>query len=173
MLPLAMGRDPDELERTCRERDLYRAILELDACDDLSALLAHALSLVVSVSEAEQGYLELYGVGSGEAGPAGEGPARPGSLSLAHGFSTEAVELVRRSLSTGIVGEALATGRTIATASAVDDPRFAAFESVQTGRIRAVLCSPIQLVGPRGASLSAGGDARVTTLRLDRLRGRR
>ena len=142
--------DAAELERLRRERDLYRSLLELGDLDDLPAFLGRAIALVVETSGAEQGYLELYGAGRGEAGDDGASP-----LCVAHGFSGEELDGVRRSLSTGILAEALATGKTMATASAVDDPRFAGFASVQAGRIRAVLCAPIALRvdGGLGASL--------------------
>ncbi|MEO7097205.1 MAG: sigma 54-interacting transcriptional regulator, partial [Polyangiales bacterium] len=45
---------------------------------------------------------------------------------------------------------AIATGRTISTASAVEDPRFKDLRSVQAQRIRAVLCAPIR---PAGSSV--------------------
>ena len=49
----------DELGRVKRERDLYRALLELGSQERLEPLLEHALALVVSVTGATQGYLEV------------------------------------------------------------------------------------------------------------------
>src|SRR4029079_11467098 len=46
-------------------------------------------------------------------------------------------------VSRGIIGEAIATGTTIVTANAAQDPRFLAFESVQDHQLEAVLCVPI------------------------------
>jgi transcriptional regulator with PAS, ATPase and Fis domain len=77
--------------------------------------------------------MELY------AAPSGDEPR----FFMAHGFAREELAAVRRAISTGIVREALATGRTISTASAVDDPRFREHGSVQERRIQAVLCAPI------------------------------
>lgn len=145
MIRRRMTGGPDEVERLRRERDLYRAILELGATDDLPTFLREALTLVVATSDAEQGYLELYGDGGSGA------RAAAATLRVAHGFPDEAIDGIRRSLSTGIVAEALASGETIATASAVDDPRFSAFSSVQAGRIRAVLCAPVAV--RRGSDL--------------------
>ena len=60
------------------------------------------------------------------------------------------MENVRTAISRGIIAEALATGQTIVTPSAVLDPRFSARESVRRSRIEAVLCAPIGADPPRG-----------------------
>ncbi len=143
--------DEEGLDRLRRERDLYRSLLELDACDDVRPLLERSLALVVEASGAEQGYVELYPTERHA-----ERGAEIDRFSCAHGVSGEELAAVRRSLSSGIVAEALATGRTIATASAVDDPRFAGFASVQAARIRAVLCAPIALSTKDGLGASLG-----------------
>jgi len=142
--------DEEGQGRLRRERDLYRSLLELSSCDDVRPLLERSLSLVVETSGAEQGYIELYPTERhAERGAASD------RFSFAHGVSPEELALMRRSLSSGIVAEALATGRTIATASAVDDPRFSGFASVQAGRIRAVLCAPIALTVREGSGEGA------------------
>jgi Nif-specific regulatory protein len=153
--------DEEGLDRLRRERDLYRSLLELDACDDVRPLLERSLSLVVEASGAEQGYVELYPDAeiarrSEKASEKAKGGGEVDRFSFAHGVSSEELAHVRRSLSSGIVAEALATGRTIATASAVDDPRFSGFASVQAGRIRAVLCAPIALSTKEGLGASLG-----------------
>ncbi len=130
-----------ELDRARRERDLYLRLLELGAEDDVRALLAQALSLVVSATKAEQGYLELYGA---------NGPR----ASLRHHLGDEEVSRVKQALSTGIIEEALRSGQTVSTANALDDPRYQGFESVKAQRIQAVLCAPLVLrssVGPTAA----------------------
>jgi transcriptional regulator with GAF, ATPase, and Fis domain len=50
---------------------------------------------------------------------------------------------VRRAISTRIIAEAIASGRTVSTASAVEDPRFRAQASVQAQRLQAVICAPV------------------------------
>jgi Nif-specific regulatory protein len=115
-----------ELERIRLERDLFLRLLELGGHSDLTPFLNAALDLVVEVTGAERGYLELAG-----------------EARLIRGFSDEEAEAVRRAISTGIIAQALATGRTISTASAVDDPRFSAHASVKAQKIRAVVCAPL------------------------------
>jgi Nif-specific regulatory protein len=69
---------------------------------------------------------------------------------MAHGFSRNEIEAVRSAISQGIIAEALATGRTIETASALLDPRFSERASVRLGRIEAVVCAPIGEDPPLG-----------------------
>ncbi|MFO0758167.1 MAG: sigma-54-dependent Fis family transcriptional regulator [Byssovorax sp.] len=134
-----MPGSPDELERLRLERDLFRRLLELGQRDDLRPFLEDALALIVEVTGARKGYLELRG--------AAPERARPPAFFIATGFTEDEIASVRRELSTNIIAEALATGRTISTASALDDPRFAAQASVQAQRIQAVLCAPIAAAG--------------------------
>jgi Nif-specific regulatory protein len=54
-------------------------------------------------------------------------------------------------MSRGIIAEALATGQTIITPSALLDPRFQERQSVQVGQIEAVLCTPVGSDPPVGA----------------------
>ena len=119
-------------DRVQRERDLYLRLLELGAEDDVRALLSRALDLVVEATSAEQGYLELYG----EHGP---------RATLVRGMGADEVAGIKRALSTGIIQEALESGRTVSTASAIDDPRYQGFASVQAQKIKAVLCAPLTL----------------------------
>jgi transcriptional regulator with GAF, ATPase, and Fis domain len=135
-----MAEDASELTRLRRECELYRRLLALGRCDEPERFLREALALVVEVTEARQGYLELY---DDERGGVPH-------WSLAHGFAADQVEGVRAALSRGIIAEAIATGQTIVTASALGDARFSAHESVRRGRIEAVLCAPIGDDPPRG-----------------------
>jgi GAF domain-containing protein len=126
----------DSREDTARvrlERDLFLRLLELGAREELRPFLADALALIVSAVGASKGYIEL-------SPSQGDGAPR---FFIASGFEAEEIEAVRRAISRGIIGEALATGRTVATASAVDDPRFQKSASVQAQRLQAVLCAPI------------------------------
>src|SRR5262245_3277137 len=121
-----------ELLRVRRERDLYLRLLHLGEQTELEPFLKDALALIVETAGARQGYLELH--------PDDAGDQR---WWIAHGFSADEVEQVRSALSKGIIAEALATGRTIVTPSARLDPRFSGRQSVQQGRIEAVLCAPV------------------------------
>lgn len=136
---------PDPDAQIALERDLYRRLLELGEQEDLGPFLEEALALVVEATGARQGYLELRGEGA----EAAEAP-----WWLARGYSDAELAAVRAAISQGIVAEALASGRTVSTASAVLDERFAHRESVRAGKIEAVLCTPV------------GGDAALGVLYL-------
>src|SRR5438552_747112 len=132
--------DPDELIRVRRERDLYRRLLDLGRREEPEPFLREALGLIVEVTGAGQGYLELHDDDH-------TGTAR---WSLAHGFTAEQLVGVRAALSRGIIAEALASGKTIVTPSALLDERFRARDSVRVSHIEAVLCAPIGDDPPRG-----------------------
>jgi Nif-specific regulatory protein len=129
------------------ERDFYRGLLALGAAQDIEPLLDEALALIVSVTGARRAYVE---VGSG----AGEGER----FWRSHSLSSEDIEAVRESISRGIIAEAVATGTTVVTASALTDPRFRDRGSVQQKEIEAVLCAPIGSP-PIGAVYLQGADS--------------
>lgn len=117
------------------ERDLYRRLLELGLHRDLSVLLRDALALVVEVTAARLGYLELH-----------DDERTPGAepiWSIAHGLSPAQVEDARSRLSRGVIAYALASGATIVTPSARLDPRFRDRATVQERQIEQVLCAPV------------------------------
>jgi Nif-specific regulatory protein len=124
----------DELERISAERDLYRRLLDLGGARDIEPFLQDALACIVGLTAAQQGYLEIRE----DADDAERGP-----WWMAHGCSGQDVERIRSSISRGIIAEALATGDTISTQSALLDSRFRTRESVRRERIEAVLCAPI------------------------------
>ena len=128
------------IDQIRRERDLYRRLLALGEQTELRPLLEEALGLAVEVMRARIGYLELLD---------DQGTGQP-RWSMAHGLTEAQIEDVRATVSHGIVTEALATGQTIVTPSALLDARFQARESVQIGRIEAVLCAPIGSDPPVG-----------------------
>lgn len=132
---------PSDLERVTAERDLYYRLLQLGDERYLGPLLKDALALIVELAEARQGYIEIHDE---------EDPARAPRWWIAHGFSEEEIDGVRAALSRGIIAEALATGETIVTPSALLDKRFNHRDSVRLGRIEAVLCAPVGEDPPRG-----------------------
>src|SRR5262245_19968252 len=87
-----------------RERDLYLRLLDLGQQTDLPPLLRQALALVVEITGARQGYLELqHDVDT---------PGQP-RWSIAHALSSDQLADVRAMRSRGIIAEALATAETI------------------------------------------------------------
>ena len=63
--------EPDErLTRVQQERDLYLRILELGGQRELEPFLKEALALIVEVTRAQQGYLELRDLDRAGAEPA-------------------------------------------------------------------------------------------------------
>jgi Nif-specific regulatory protein len=144
-----------------RERDLFQQLLELGTQDEVTPFLEQALSLIVAMTGARRGYIELSEEGSapgpapagaGRVPPPAERPRAPGNpgLWVARGCSDPEVTEIRESLSRGIIGAALAAGKPIATSSAREDPRFRDFGSVREHRIEAVLCAPIGASPPLG-----------------------
>lgn len=133
----ARGRDVEigmDAASLTAERDLYRRLLDLGDSERMDAFLSEALALILQASEARRGYIELRDEALGDA-------HEPWSIS--EGFSEHDVQATRAQISSGVIAEALASGRTAVTASALDDPRFSSRESVKSNRIEAVLCVPI------------------------------
>src|SRR5258705_2666433 len=99
--------DPQqELDQIRRERDLYLHLLELGALTKVEWFLGESLKLVVELTGAQNGYLELR--------DPRETHENDGWY-LSHGFSSSETEDVRSRISRGIVAEVLATGKTIVT----------------------------------------------------------
>jgi Nif-specific regulatory protein len=140
----------DDDARLRAERDLYRRLLDLSASDDVETFLREALALLTTATGARQGYLQIAD------------PAAPGTVRFwtAHALDDEDVERARTSVSKGIVGEALASGRTVQSAKASEDPRFCDRSSVLEFRIEAVLCVPIGGPPPVGVAYLQSRDGR-------------
>jgi Nif-specific regulatory protein len=134
--------DSPDILRIRREHALALRLLELGQQRELEPFLRESLALVVEAAEARQGYLELHDDADVAGAP---------RWWIAHGFSEAEIQNVRLAISRGIIAEALATGQTIVTPSALLDPRFSTRESVRRGQIEAVLCAPIGVDPPRGA----------------------
>lgn len=113
--------------------------MELGLHTSIEPFLREALALIVGITSAQHGYLELYD-------EQGETPR----WWVSHALSDEEIGNVRGHISRGIIAEALASGQTIVTPSALLDPRFSERSSVQLGQIEAVMCTPIGEDGARG-----------------------
>ncbi len=124
----------DDVANLQRERDLYLRLLDLGMQTELDPFLKGALALVVELTSAQHGYLEVGGDSDSDYGS---------RWSIAHNWSESEIEHVRATMSRGIIAEAMASGRTVMTPSALLDPRFRDRGSVQVGKIEAVLCVPI------------------------------
>ncbi|TMQ08109.1 MAG: sigma-54-dependent Fis family transcriptional regulator [Deltaproteobacteria bacterium] len=121
-----------ELDKLPRERDFYRALAELTDHDNLEALLGAALAVLVKQVSAREALIEVI-----------DDDIDTAPHVVAHGCEGDRVTEISSAVSRGIIGEAMATGKTIVTANAAEDPRFLAFESVQRHQLEAVLCVPI------------------------------
>lgn len=143
--PMASTQEHEQIER---ERDLFQQLLELGTQDEVNPFLEQALSLIVAMTGARRGYIEITGEEGASPRPA-SGAEAP-RFWMARGCSDTEVEEIREAFSRGIIGEALATGKTIITSSAQEDPRFRDRGSVRRNRIEAVLCAPIGASPPLG-----------------------
>ena len=132
-------KSPEILEQVARERDLYKALMELTEEVDPEQFLRHALELIVGGASDTRGYLELF-----DPNHLGDG----GYYSV--GFPEHELATVKTLVSHGIIAEAIASERVIATPSAVLDPRFRDRASVKQSGIDAVICAPIGKNPPRG-----------------------
>ena len=127
------------------ERDLLRALLDLNAQADVAAFLDEALALACSATGAQAAYLAV-GPGFDSLTP---------RWSRAHALGDDALFDVRTRLSTALIAEASEVGL-VRTIDASADPRFRNRPSVRANQIRGVLC----------AALQASGDAAVGVLYL-------
>jgi Nif-specific regulatory protein len=148
----------DELQRLRWERDFFRHLLDLGMQTELGSLLDAALRLIVDLTSAERGYIEV-------ADPALRDGAR---WSLSRGLSSEEIEQLCDRISRGVVAEALATGKTLSVPAAHLDPRFESRASVRAHRIEAVLCAPIGGPPPLGVVYLQGRTGAGPFTKVDR-----
>jgi Nif-specific regulatory protein len=142
----------DELARVRRERDLYLRLLELGRETAIEPFLQEALLLLVEMTGARQGYMELTD-------PNHDPVHSEGAVWFrAHGFSSVEVEQVRSFVSRGIIASVLASGESIRTPAAFTDPRFNQRASVSSAQIGAVCCAPIGTDPPCGVVYLQGGE---------------
>ena len=158
---MARSSDAAELAGLQRERDLYLQLLNLGRQAELEPFLEEALRLVVEVVGTRQGYLELYD---------DEESGRSRRWWIAHGFTEHELQNVRAAISKGIIAEAVATGETVVSQSALLDDRFKARESVIDAQIGAVLCAPIGDDPPRGVLYLQGREGSASFSEDDRER---
>src|SRR2546422_11452650 len=128
-----MAENSEELARLRREHELFGRLLKLGRRDEPEPFLREALDLIVELTDARQGYLELHD---------DDHPDTP-RWSLAHGFTSEQVEGVRTLISRGIIAEAVATGKTILNLAALPDEPSSLQASVQAGHIEPVVGAQI------------------------------
>jgi Nif-specific regulatory protein len=95
----------------------------------------------MEITSAQQGYLAVHDPLDGD----------EAEWSMARSLSPAEIDEVRAKISRGILAEALATGETVVTDSAMLDERFSAHASVQSANIGAVICAPIGDSAARGA----------------------
>ena len=114
-----------------QERAFYRRLLDLGAQREIEPLLEEALALVVEVTAATTAYLELYD------------DTDEHRFWRGYRVDDRDIDAIRASISHGIIARSIAEGRTVETASAVGDARFADLGSVQRNEIGAALCAPI------------------------------
>jgi Nif-specific regulatory protein len=169
-----------DYEQLLRDREFTRGVLALLDLDDSKALLGEALRLLIQRTAAREAYMEVI---------ADDGSVESSNI-VAEGCSEDRVQEIQADVSRGIIGEAMATGRTIETANAQQDARFLDLRSVQRHQIEAVLCVPIGKDNPQGVIYlqgRAGSDsfmrftpdtradiellARVVGVAIDRLAG--
>lgn len=128
----------EEAHRLQLERNLYRGLLGLDSRTSLEPFLNEALTLMLGVAGASQGYLEIFSESD-----------EPGWWTAA-GISDDELDVIRSMVSRGIIAEAIASETAVVTPSALLDPRFRDLGSVRRSRIEAVLCAPIGSAPPVG-----------------------
>ncbi len=129
-----------------REGRYYRSLLDLGMCEEPGPLLEQALQLLVDLTGAREGFIEI----ADENAP-GEG------WSAARGMDEARMGEIRATISRGIIAEAIATGETVLTASALKDPRWGERDSVRQHSIEAVICAPIGREIPIGVVYLQGG----------------
>jgi pSer/pThr/pTyr-binding forkhead associated (FHA) protein len=124
-------------ERTRRMTTVLEAQRELDPGVGLKELLARVVASMLSLANAERGFLLL----------AGEG----GALEVAarSGISWDDLRSAEFGGSVGAVERVLADGRPVVSSDAARDAELGGRASVVAGGIRALLCVPVQVLDRR------------------------
>ena len=117
---------------------LYRLLLHPDQdAEKESEYIEKALNLVTEIVDARLGYIEFYDYNGDRCWAASH-------------CNINDVKSIRSQISGTIISEAISTGKTIITPSAILDDRFNQANSVIAGKIESVLCSPIKCDGLNG-----------------------
>jgi Nif-specific regulatory protein len=129
-----------ELDSLRRERDFYRALVGFAGQEDLQLLLREAVDVLVARSGAREAVIEVMQDDGVDVTP----------CTAAHGCDGARLAAISTYISRGIISEAVATGESVVTANATEDPRFHDFASVRRAKVEAVLCVPIGRDPPIG-----------------------
>ena len=141
------------------ERDFYRRLLDLGSQHEIEPLLDEALALIVEVTGATTGYLELH-----------DDNATLPRFWRGYRLSDQDIVSIRASISRGIIARAIGEGRTIETPSASLDERFSDLGSVRQHDIQAVLCAPVGVEPPIGVIYLQGRTKPGMFTQIDRER---
>jgi Nif-specific regulatory protein len=129
-----------QVDHLRRERDFLLRLLELGDQPDLRGFLDEALSLVMRLTEARKGYIEVdHDLERAER-----------RFWIARGWDAADGETRPKALSRGIIGACVSSGSSIQTNSALEDERFDELASVTLNRIQEVLCAPVGSGIPMG-----------------------
>lgn len=128
----------NERDAIARERDLLERLLDLGQEADIAAFLRETLAVAVERTGALRGYLALV--------QNGDEPR----WSASYECSSEQILEIEASVSSGIVGTALARGEVMCITNAMLDPAWSARVSVQRHHVEAVICAPIGAAPPIG-----------------------
>jgi DNA-binding NtrC family response regulator len=134
-----------DIDAALRDLDFYRALVGFGNHESLDSLLREALDVLVGRTGARETLIQVMG---------DDGTMK--SHVVSNGCEGERLAEISSFVSRGIIGEAMATGKTVMTANAAQDPRFNAFESVQQHKLEAVLCVPIGRDVPVGVTYLQG-----------------
>lgn len=113
------------------QKAFYLHLLSLDNRTEIDDHLKQALRLLVAITRADEGYIEMIDL---------SGNTIFSSIS----FSDEEVRNIQSVISTGVIRETLEKQKIVQTSSAITDPRFRERVSVQDARIKGVLCVPVK-----------------------------
>ncbi|MBV1878980.1 MAG: sigma-54-dependent Fis family transcriptional regulator [Pseudomonadales bacterium] len=127
-----------ENARTQFQRDFYHLLLQMSSRKkDLKIILKDALKLIATISDAEQGYLEIR-------------DEDDSCIYQSFSITDDEVKNLQTTISSGIIAEAIKTRQIILVSSALLDERFNSLKSVQMMNIEAVLCVPFFGLQTRG-----------------------
>lgn len=130
------------------ERQLLEAILEGMGGGGPEPLIRRVLEVATAACGAQRGYLAVQASDDPD-----QGMPR---WWTAVGFEQEDIDAIRAAVSTGVLREAIRSGKVVLSSSALTDPRFQTRNSVQLGRIEAVLAAR---VGEQGVLYLQGATA--------------